>query len=363
MAEQSGNTLQHVEQLLREGKKQEALPLLAGHLRQYPNSAQGWWLLSFAVPDVKRQIECVEHVLQIDSNSRPAKTRLETLKGSGSVQRSTPPFVDTISSKPADVPDQLPKQNPLPSASGKPAPARKTSNRFLQYAVLAVMGCVAMGIFGFAAVVIIKGDFRIPMRSMESAPLTQISLPPTWTPSPTATLIATQTPFWENTPLGMPASDGLPTKTIPRSQIGPFIGYYAPDFSLTNVNSNEQVSLSNYEGQVVIIYFWATWCQYCKEEMTLLQMIYRSYQDEGLVVLAVDVGESADLARYYSNANSLTFPILDDADRDVSSKYEVTAFPILFFVDQSGVISSTNLGVMDYWKFNKKVRTMLNLAP
>ncbi len=363
MAEQSGNTLQHVEQFLREGKKQEALPLLAEYLRQHPNSAHGWWLLSFAVPDAKRQIECVERVLRIDLNSTPARARLETLKSNISVQKPVSPFIDTISSKLADISDQLPKQDSLPSASRKTARHRKTNSQFLQYAVLAVLGCVAVSVFAFASMMIVQGYSGLPMRSVESAPFTQISLPPTWTPIPTATRIATQTPFLTITPLGMPALDILPTNTIPKSQIDPAKGSYAPDFSLTNVNSNQQVKLSDYEGQAVVIFFWATWCQYCKAEMPTIQMIYQTYQDEGLVVLAIDVGESAAQARKYRDAHSLTFPILDDAGRDVSSKYRVTTFPTLFFVDPSGVISSTKIGVLDYWGFNKKVRIMLNLAP
>jgi peroxiredoxin len=152
-----------------------------------------------------------------------------------------------------------------------------------------------------------------------------------------------------------------PTSSVPRSQIGPRNGYYAPNFSLNNVNTNATTSLSDYEGQAVIIFFWATWCPYCKAEMPSIEMIYKAYADKGLTVLAVDVAEDASMARKYRDAHSLTFPILDDAGRDVSSKYEVTAFPTFFFVDPSGVISFINIGSVGYWGIDNKVKTMLGL--
>lgn len=360
MFRQGENSLQYAEQLLREGKKQEALSLLAGYLRQHPNSAQGWWLLSFAIPDVKKQIECVERVLHIDSNNAPARARLEKLRGNASIPPPIPPFVDSVSpNKPEAVSERLPKQDSQPSAIQKPMPGRKANRRVLQYSVLAVMVCAAVGVLGFVAVMIAQG--RIPMQSAQPASFTQISLPPTWTPTPTATRIASLTPYSTITPLTLPTLNVSPTSPVPRSQVGPLNGYYAPNFSLNNVNNNAQTSLSDYEGQAVIIFFWATWCPYCKAEMPALQMIYQTYKDRGLTVLAVDVGENASQARNYRDAHSLTFPILDDAGRDVSSAYQVTAFPAHFFVDPSGVISSINIGGLDYWTLNNKVKAMLGL--
>ncbi|MDO9300782.1 MAG: redoxin domain-containing protein [Anaerolineales bacterium] len=371
MAEQNNQNLQYAEQLLREGRKQEARTVLAEYVRGHPSSTRGWWMLSFALTDPKQQIECVERVLRLDSNYTPAHARLEKLKGNVFVQPSVSPFVDSTPSQPAIVSDQPAKQNPLPSASQNPALRKKTNNLVLQYAALAVMACVAMGALGFAAVMIVQGNSSVPMQSapaVQPTAITPLSLPPTWTPTTTATLIATQTLSPKNTPLVMttlatPTLYVLPTIPIPKSQIAPVKGSYAPDFSLTNVNGNQKVKLSNYGGKAVIIFFWATWCQYCKAEMSSMKLIYQAYESQGLVVLAVDVGESAGLARKYSEGNSLTFPVLNDAGSDVSSKYRVTAFPTHFFINPSGIVTSVNVGAMDYLGLNTKVRAMLNLAP
>ncbi|MBI3150838.1 MAG: redoxin domain-containing protein [Chloroflexi bacterium] len=358
MALQSGNDLQHVEQLLHEGKKQEALPFLAEHIRQHPDSVRGWWLLSFAIPDEKKQIECVERVLRIDPNSSRALARLEKLKGNGHTPAFVSPFVETTPSvEPAVSSDQMPTQNEQPSAPQRAAPRRKKNNQILQYAVLGVMACALVGILGFAAVVIVQGS--MPMRATQPAAITQISLPPTWTPTPTVTSAATQA--LTATPLATATLEILPTSTIPKSQIGPFVGYYAPDFTLVNLNDNVKTRLSDHEGKAVIIFFWTTWCQFCEAQMPTVEMLYKGYKDKGLVILAVDVGESETYARMYRDSHSLTFPILDDAGRDVSSKYHVTAYPTYFFVDPSGVISSIKIGVLDYWGFDNKVKAMLGL--
>jgi peroxiredoxin len=163
------------------------------------------------------------------------------------------------------------------------------------------------------------------------------------------------------TPVVFPTLAVPPTSSVPRSRIGPYNGYYAPDFRLKNINGNVTTSLSDYEGQAVIIFFWATWCPYCKAEMPAMQMVYDAYKDKGLTVLAVDVGENASLGGSYRDAHALTFPILNDAGNDVASTYKVTAYPSHFFVDPSGVISSVTIGGLDYWALANKVKGMLNL--
>lgn len=362
MAEQDGNNLQHAEQLLREGRKQEARTVLVECVRSNPSSIRGWWMLSFALTEPKQQIECVERVLRLNPKYTPAHARLEKLKGNVFVEPSASPFVDSTSQQP--ITDKFAKQNIPP-----PAPRKKTNSMVFQYAVLAVMACVSMGILGVAAVVILRERSSVPMQSappVQPTAITPLSLPPTWTPvttvTATAILIATQTPFPTDAPVSTPTVNVLPTIAIPKSKINPVKGSYAPDFSLTNVDNNEQVKLSNYRGRAVIIFFWATWCQYCKAEMSSMQMVYQAYEAQGLTVLAVDVGESAALARNYRKAHSLTFPVLNDSSSDVSSKYRVTSFPAHFFINQSGIVSSISIGALDYLELNKKVRAMLNLA-
>ncbi|MEK6754510.1 MAG: TlpA disulfide reductase family protein [Chloroflexota bacterium] len=356
MAEQNGNALQNVEQLLREGKKQEALSFLTDHLRQQPNSAHGWWLLSFTLPDVKKKIECVERVLQFDPNSAPARARLEKLKGNGNTPAFVSPFVGEAA---PPNPAQPAKQNEQPSAAQRPVPRRKKNSSIFQYAALGVMGCLLVGVLGFAAVVIVQS--RVPAQPLQPVSFTQISLPPTWTPTPTVAGLATQLPFSSASLQATPTLTATPTNAVPRSQIGPAVGSYAPDFTLLDINKNVTTRLSDYEGQAVIVYFWTTWCPFCEAQMPTVEMLYQRYKDEGLVILAVDVGESVAYALDYQAGHPMSYSILDDAGRVASSQYLVTAYPTYYFVDPSGLISFIQIGILDYWGFDAKVKTMLGL--
>ena len=145
--------------------------------------------------------------------------------------------------------------------------------------------------------------------------------------------------------------------------VGPSIGKFAPDFSLKNVNSGSTVSLSDYNGQPVIIFFWATWCPHCANEVSTVQSVYGEYKDKGLVVLALDVGESAAKARSYRSAHNLTFTILNDLGQAVATKYHVTAFPTHFFVASNGQISSIVVGEVNDAILVSKIGPLVNLAP
>ena len=157
MAGQDKTDLQFVEKLLREGKKQEALPLLAGYLQQNPNSAQGWWLLGLTVSDTKQQIECMERVLLIDPTSVIAQVRLEKLREEISIPTPISPFVEPISfNEPEVISTQPLQQEQQPLSVQKPAPIVKSKNRMLQYVLLGVLACVLLVVLVFVAMMFLR---------------------------------------------------------------------------------------------------------------------------------------------------------------------------------------------------------------
>ncbi len=179
------------------------------------------------------------------------------------------------------------------------------------------------------------------------------TLPPTWTPTvtqpprPSATFI----PGWET-----------PTPGPVFKIAGPSLGLSAPDFILNDLSGN-QVSMSNYNGQAVLLLFWATWCPHCLNEIASVQSVYQKYKDNGFVVLAIDVGESTAKARNYRSAHGLTFVILNDSSRTVATHYHVTGFPTHFFVAPNGQISSIAVGEVNQAGLDSKVKALLSLAP
>ncbi|NIS83002.1 MAG: redoxin domain-containing protein [Anaerolineales bacterium] len=128
-------------------------------------------------------------------------------------------------------------------------------------------------------------------------------------------------------------------------EIAPAMGALAPDFTLFDLQG-EEVSLSDFHGQPVLINFWATWCGPCRLEMPAIQSRYERYKDDGLVVLAVDFDEPAGDVESFRDELGLTFPLLLDPGAKVQKLYRNRSYPSSFFVDADGVIQVQHIGVM-----------------
>jgi peroxiredoxin len=124
------------------------------------------------------------------------------------------------------------------------------------------------------------------------------------------------------------------------------VGQQAPDFTLPDVAGNE-VSLSGYRGQPVIVNFWATWCAPCEIEMPELEQAYQERKDDGLVILAVNRDEDRGaVERFFYEELELSFtPLLDDEAR-VNSLYRIVGLPTTFFIDAEGIIRAVHRGVL-----------------
>lgn len=124
----------------------------------------------------------------------------------------------------------------------------------------------------------------------------------------------------------------------------PEVGAFAPAFALSNTDGNN-VSLTDYRGQVVLINFWATWCPPCRQEMPTIHDRYQQY-DGDLVVLAVDYAEPADQVAAFQEQMGLTFNVLLDLQGSVSDQYRIQGYPTSVFVNELGVIEIMHIGLM-----------------
>ena len=122
------------------------------------------------------------------------------------------------------------------------------------------------------------------------------------------------------------------------------MGELAPDFELMNL-SGESFKLVDQKGRAVIVNFWATWCDPCRDEMPLLEQASRRYQDK-LVVIGVNVDEPTDQVREFQQEYRITFPILLDPGASTANQYRVSAYPTTYFVDKDGKIQSVQIGSM-----------------
>jgi peroxiredoxin len=120
-------------------------------------------------------------------------------------------------------------------------------------------------------------------------------------------------------------------------------GMPAPDFALKS-STGENLRLSEYRGDVVMINFWATWCGPCRQEMPLLDELYTRYERVGFSLLGVNIDDDSRRAMDMISELGVHFPVLFDNRKEVSKLYEVDAMPVTVLVDREGYVRYVHHG-------------------
>lgn len=125
------------------------------------------------------------------------------------------------------------------------------------------------------------------------------------------------------------------------------------DFTLTDQYGKTH-KLSDYEGKVVFLNFWATWCPPCKEEMPHIEQLYKDYKknNEDVVILGVaspNLGRegSREYVIDFLKEEGYTFPVVLDEDGALAYQYGINAFPTTFIIDKEGYVTQYIPGAMD----------------
>jgi len=113
------------------------------------------------------------------------------------------------------------------------------------------------------------------------------------------------------------------------------ISQLAPDFSLP-ARGGKTLSLAQYRGQVVMLNFWATWCGPCRQEMPLLDAMYKKYKGLGFTLIGVNVEPDSDAAEAFLKKVPVSFPIAFDRDSQISKLYNVQGMPSSVIIDRKG---------------------------
>jgi thiol-disulfide isomerase/thioredoxin len=149
--------------------------------------------------------------------------------------------------------------------------------------------------------------------------------------------IAVEAPAVENNPIIV----ATPTVLEVAAGGGPL----AADFSLVDASNGQAVTLSQFEGQPIVLNFWATWCVPCREEMPHIEKAYREGSKQNLVVLAVNFDESRQDVVAYGQELGLSFPLLLDPGGDMQQhEYNVYQYPTTLFIAPDGKIRVTHMG-------------------
>jgi peroxiredoxin len=121
----------------------------------------------------------------------------------------------------------------------------------------------------------------------------------------------------------------------------------APDFELTG-EDRKTYRLSDYRGQVVILNFWTTWCPPCRFEMPAMERVWQQVQGKGIVILAVNMGETETTIFEFTGTYPVSFPIPMDRDGKVIEEYPVIGLPTTYIINPEGYITHRAVGTREW---------------
>lgn len=137
----------------------------------------------------------------------------------------------------------------------------------------------------------------------------------------------------------------------PSPEVGLAVGFSAPDFHTTTYTGQE-VSLSDYRGEAVLINFWATWCAPCRVEMADFRQVLAERGDEGFIILALSMGDTSGQVSAFADELGIPFPLLLDQDMSIAATYQVDGLPTSYLVDADGIIVARHQGPLTAAQLN-----------
>jgi len=123
--------------------------------------------------------------------------------------------------------------------------------------------------------------------------------------------------------------------------------FEAEDFTLEDL-TGPMVSLKDFQGKVIFLNFWASWCGPCRIEMPAMELLWQVFQDDDFVILAVDVREGRDTVSSFIEKNDYSFPVLLDSRGKVANMYDLRAYPTTFLIDWEGKVVGKAVGAREW---------------
>lgn len=143
--------------------------------------------------------------------------------------------------------------------------------------------------------------------------------------------------------------------------VSPLAGKPAPDFTITTWNgvSAQQVRLADLKGKPVVVNFWASWCDPCREETPVLQAAWQKYQGSGVMFVGVAMRDKQSDGAAFLKQYGVTYPSGPDTTGQITIDYGVTGPPETVFIDRHGVVVSKTIGAIDDGSLDKAIQGLL----
>jgi len=135
----------------------------------------------------------------------------------------------------------------------------------------------------------------------------------------------------------------------------------ATNFTLKDLNNND-VSLFDFKGNIIVLNFWATWCPPCKAEIPDFVEVYKTYKDKGVSFLGVSVDEDLNALKQFALDYNINYTVVvDNKNANIASKWNVTAIPTTYFIDKNGNIVDWNIGQISKSQLISKLNSLINM--
>ncbi len=142
---------------------------------------------------------------------------------------------------------------------------------------------------------------------------------------------------------GLPQRQQFTGVLVAGEWVAPEINALAPPIIKTTLGG-EDINLQNLQGIPIIINFWATWCVPCRVEMPVLQSFFERYHEQGLEVIAVNMGENQPTVQDWITDYGYTFTVILDQDQTLFERYQIRGQPSTFIVSPQGIITDIFYG-------------------
>ncbi|WP_347330879.1 TlpA family protein disulfide reductase [Marinimicrobium locisalis] len=136
-------------------------------------------------------------------------------------------------------------------------------------------------------------------------------------------------------------------------------GEDAPPFSLPGIENaaeGQAIALEQYQGKVVYVDFWASWCGPCRRSFPKLEALHQKYGEQGFEVIAINLDEQEADAHKFLDEHPVSFPIAWDPEGKVAGEYQLKGMPSAFLLDRDGTVHHVVVG------FNEKDAAAIEAA-